>query len=172
MIWWIVIIFAIGCGIWWAKETYSIGSGVGVGFLVLLLGVILAFLLCLLIGAAEPPYAEPYTVQTTEIRALRDGTDIEGRFGGGIFCTSGYIDEEPVYTVLVNTDRGMKTEVYKAKNTYIQFTDEAPRVETCVCEAIGFWNFFCGDGILDTLEYIIYIPTDSEVVCDYVIDLE
>ena len=74
--------------------------------------------------------------------------------------------------VIVKTENGLQTKTYKAKNTYIQFTDETPRVETIKYEAIGFWNFFCGDGLLDATGYIIYIPTDSEIVNDYVIDLE
>ena len=173
MIWWILIIAGIAFGIYYAVDLWM-GCFGGVAFSLLcgFMGGVLALLTVLLISCCDIPHLPAQHVDSTEILALRDGTNINGTVHGHIFCTSGYVNEEPVYTVLINTDRGMQTKTYKASKTYIQFTDEAPRVETCVNEATGFWNFFCGDGILDTVEYIIYIPADSEVVSDYVIDLE
>lgn len=173
MIWWIFIIAGIALGIYLAADLWM-GCFGGTIFTALcgFIGLLLALIICLIISCFDIPHLPAQPVETTEILALRDGSNIEGSMRGGIFCTSGYVDEEPVYTVLINTERGMKTEVYKAENTFIQFTDETPRVEKLVSEATGFWNFFCGDGFLDTTEYIIYIPANSEVVSDYVIDLE
>lgn len=174
MIWWIFILIAIGIGIWVGIEEYSVGLGIATGLLSVLLALLASLLCCLIVSSCYkmPDNTPTNIVDTTEIIALHDGSNIEGHISGGIFCTSGYVDEKPVYTVLTKTDKGLKTKVYEADKTYIQFTKDKPKVETVVTEATGFWNFFCGDGLLDTTGYIIYIPTNSEIVNDYVIDLE
>lgn len=173
MIWWIFIIGAIALGVYFAIDLWM-GCFGGTVFSLLcgFIGGALALVIVLTVSCCDVPRLPAQPVDSTEILALRDGANINGNVHGNIFCTSGYVKEMPVYTVLINTNRGMRTKTYEADKTYIQFTDGAPRVETCVSEATGFWNFFCGDGVLDKVEYVIYIPTDSQVVSDYVIDLE
>ena len=170
MIWFIVIIIAVLVGIfgdWWdAFDAWLMG------FVTLVLGVLIALFICCICGAFIPYEATPEVTATTPIQAMHDGSSIEGRLRGGIFCTSGTIDEKPVYTVLVNTEKGLQTNTYKAEETYVRFTDDEPRVETHQYEATGFLNFFCGDGMWDKTEYIIYIPTDSVVANDFVLDLQ
>lgn len=175
MLFWILLIAAVIFTVWYGIEEYfSIGEWIGYSFLMLILVLLLFLVGFLLCGCCEHSYAEtPQLISTTEIVALRDGSNVEGHIGGGIFCTSGMIDEEPVYTVLVKTDKGLQTKTYKANETYIQYTDDVPRVEKVKYEATGFIDdiFIC-NGAYDKIEYIIYIPTDSQVVSDYVIDLE
>ncbi len=170
MIWIIMIIVVILCAIfgdWW-----DLGEAILYTGLLLIGALLLGAFICLLCGCWTSYSPHCTVVETTEIIAMHDGSEVNGTFSGGIFCASGYIDEKPVYKVLVKTDRGLQTTTYKASESYVQFTDETPRVEKQRIEAIGFWNFFCGDGVLDKHEYIIYIPKDSVVANDFVLDLE
>lgn len=162
-----VILFAIYEDWWW-----SWGEAILLTGLLLIAALLLAFLICMLCSCFTSYSPHCTVIETTEIIAMHDGSEVNGRVGGGIFCASGYIDEEPIYKVLIKTDKGLQTKTYKASESYVQFTNEIPRVETRRVEAIGFWNFFCGDGFLDKHEYIIYIPEDSVVANDYVLDLQ
>lgn len=174
MIWFLWILAAIIVPIvyvyneWW----FDLGDVMLVLLCVFLVGL-LVMLPATLIGEACAEWSPHSTViEAVEIQALRDGANIDGAFGGNVFCARGYIKEKPVYTVLIKTPRGLKTVTYDADKTFVQYTDETPRVEAHRVEAIGFWNFFLGDGFLDKTEYVIFIPSDSQVADDYVIDLE
>ncbi len=168
---WIIAIIGVICiavfGDWWDWGETVLGT-----FFALLVALLLSGALCCLSECWVSYSSESTIEETVEIIAMHDGSSASGNMGGGIFCVSGTIDEKPVYKVLVETDKGLQTKTYKADETYVQFTDEAPRVEKHRVEAIGFWNFFCWDGLLDKTEYIIYIPTDSVVANDFVLDLQ
>lgn len=168
MIWFLWILAAIIIPIIYAHNEPWVGLGdiLLVLLCVFLVGLLVAFP-AIMIGEACAEWSPHSTVtETVEIQALRDGSNIDGVFGGSIFCARGYIKEKPVYTVLIKTPMGLKTVTYDANKTFVQYTDETPRVEVHEVEAIGFWNFFLGDGVLDKTEYVIFIPSDSQVAND------
>lgn len=170
MIWIIVIIIAVLCAIF--GDWYDTGDAVFMGFISLFVIGLLAGFICFICGAFVNYNETPELVSTTYIQAMNDGSAVNGKFGGGIFCASGTIDEKPVYKVLTVTEKGLQTKTYKAEETYVRFTDGEPRVEQVKYEAVGFLNFFCGDGMWDKTEYIIYIPEDSVVADGFVLDLQ
>lgn len=173
MIWWLCILIGIGVGIWITVDTYGgFGEGVANSAIGGLCGFLIALVICLIASGGIFTIVDTDIVSTREIYALNDNAMVNGHIGGGIFCASGYVNEDYVYVVLVNSDKGLKIETYKTDETYIQYTDETPRVEEIRNEVSKGVDFFFGDGFMDTTEYIIYIPTNSQVANNYVIDLE
>ena len=168
MVWLILIIAGIITGIFICRyECTGVSTMFAVCPLMAMVFVMAGLLLSLAITAiAEPPY-ETTTINTTEIIALRDNTETEG-----VFCIRGQIDEKPVYTVLVKTPMGLQTVVYQADVSYVQFTDGSPRVETIKQTATGAWPWWFGQIWFEKTRYIMYIPQDSEVANDFVVDLE
>jgi hypothetical protein len=67
---------------------------------------------------------------------------------------------------------GLQTVVYKANVSYVQFTDDAPRVETVRSTATGAWPWWFGQIWFEKTTYIIYIPQDASVTNDFVVDLQ
>ena len=173
MIWWLCVLIGIGVGIWITIDNYGdFREGAAMSALCGFCGFLIALIICLIASCGTFTIVDTDVVSTTEICALNDNTMVNGHIGGGIFCASGYIDEDYVYVVLVNTDKGLKIETYKTDKTYVQYTDETPRVEEIRNGVSKGADFFFGDGFMDTTEYIIYIPTNSQVANNYVIDLE
>ena len=172
MIWGIAIIIVILLAVFYLDWQYYLDESILFTGFFLIVALLLTALICVICSCFTSYSPHCTVIESTEIIAMHDGSETNGRFGGSIFCASGTIDEEPVYKVLLMTEKGLQTKTYKASETYVQFTDKEPRVEKCNIEAIGFWNLFCGDGFLDKYEYIIYIPEGSTVVNDFVLDLE
>lgn len=168
MIWFILVIAGIVAGIILCKcENTGTASMFAVCPLMAMVFAMAGLLLSLAITSiAQPPY-DTTIVDKTEIVALNDNTHTEG-----VFCIRGYIDEEPVYTVLVKEPMGLQTVVYKADTSYVQFTDGTPRVETIRSTATGAWPWWFGQIWFEKTTYIIYIPQDASVANDFVVDLQ
>ena len=140
------------------------------GFIVFLMGALISM------GAVActDTWTPPEIVETTSIVAMRDNSAVEGHISGGIFFTSGYVDEKPVYTVLISTDKGLTSKNFQAEETYIRTIENgsAPRVEKLEYRGndsgVFFWTFFNDV----KYEYIIWVPADADIVDDYVVDLE
>jgi hypothetical protein len=174
MIWIIALVIAgvwIGYKIyndpWWLDDIFLYGILI-ICFL-LIAGIVIA-------GASTgvSEYGEPVVVEQTSIVAMRDNSAIEGHISGGIFFTSGYVDEKPVYTVLIKTDKGLTTKNYKAEETYIQYIEDgsAPRVETLEMTSTSkAFKFWCGFDPIKN-EYIIWVPADADIADDFIVDLE
>lgn len=108
-------------------------------------GAILAFVVGIVIGIAAyggTHWKEPVT---TPLVSLADGSDIHGRFAGGLFLSTGYVDSSPSYTWYEKTDENSyerkDVEASSATIHYLLDTDRAPyytyREEVT---DHGFWN--------------------------------
>lgn len=172
---WIIALALVGIWIgyeiyhnpWWYDDILLYG-------LLIVCALLITFLFAALASTGVSEYGEPVVVEQTSIAAMKDNGAVEGHISGGIFFTSGYVDEKPVYTVLVKTDKGLTTKNYKAEETYIRYIEDgsAPRVEklelTSTDKAFKFW---CGFNATKN-EYIIWVPADADIADDFIVDLE
>lgn len=113
-----------------------------------------------------------------DIKSLKDNSQIEGEFGGSIFCTRGYIGEKLSYSYLREYEQGEKIEYIPADNTYIKYNDEIqPHItvykEKCAPTELMkflFLNcFFDGERVI---RYELTVPTGTVQNDVYEIDME
>ena len=174
MIWIIALVIAgiwIGCEIYrnplWYDDIFLYG-------ILIVCFLLIAGMVVTVVSMGVSEYGEPVVIEQTPIIAMKDNSAVEGRISGGIFFTSGYIDEKPVYTILTKTDKGLTTKNYQAEETFIRYIEDgsAPRVEklemTSTSKAFKFW---CGFDTAKT-ECIIWVPADADIADDFIVDLE
>lgn len=111
-----IIIAAVLCFIgwyWWDLviteskyyRRYHIGEAVFLTFLSTFIGFFVWVLVAVLIVSGLGQCIQPLTVKDqykTHLSALNTGQDVQGRF----FLGSGYVNSEPVFSYLIENDRG------------------------------------------------------------------
>lgn len=114
----------------------------------------------------SPSEGQVNTVKETELIALQDNLTING----AAFLFSGYIDEELQYLYLYDNGYGMQYNNIKAKNCYIKYTNDTPRVVE--------WTLSNNNNVINHLfcpqktYYTFYVPEGSVIENTYSIDLE
>lgn len=121
-----------------------------------------AIIICGIVIFVEPATYSAKTTQTYSITALSDNfSSYVGRY---------YTEDGLYYSFLYQTDKGVTAKSIEADQSYIKNTDDAPYIEE---NKIRFknpvLNFLLGPW---STEYTIYIPEDSFIQENYVIDLE
>lgn len=121
-----------------------------------------AIIICGIVIFIEPATYSAKTTQTYSITALSDNfSSYVGRY---------YTEDGVYYSFLYQTDKGITAKSIEADQSYIKNTDDAPYIEE---NKIRFknpvLNFLLGPW---STEYTIYIPEDSFIQENYVIDLE
>jgi len=107
----------------------------------------------------------------TNIIALKDNSDIQGHIDGGIFVTSGYINEKMYYYCMESTSEGSHMIKIPADYTYIKETnDVSPYVvkksENWKSNKVRFWLID-----INNEKYYIYVP-EGTVDTTYKINME
>ena len=106
---------------------------------------------------------DSYVVHT--LVALQDKNAVNGEFHGGLFCSSGYINEKLVYTYAYKTDNdGIKTQQVDADKSTIYY-DNNPRAEWITLTR-HYWYYSDTKTICN-----IYLPEGS-VASGYNVDLK
>lgn len=123
---------------------------------------LIMFIICGIVIFVEPATYSAKTTQTYSITALSDNfSSYVGRY---------YTEDGLYYSFLYQTDKGIAAKSIEADQSYIKNTDDAPYIEE---NKIRFknpvLNFLLGPW---STEYTIYIPEDSFIQENYVIDLE
>ena len=123
---------------------------------------LIMFIICGIVIFVEPATYSAKTTQTYSITALSDNfSSYVGRY---------YTEDGLYYSFLYQTDKGITAKSIEADQSYIKNTDDAPYIEE---NKIRFknpvLNFLLGPW---STEYTIYIPEDSFIQENYVIDLE
>lgn len=107
----------------------------------------------------------PYVTHT--IIALSDGNEVDGKFRGGRYCTSGYINEKFTYVYGYETvGGGMKIQKAGSDIAVVYFRDDIEPCAEWYKETKTFW--WCTE---ERKTCDIYIPTDS-LEASITIDLE
>ena len=166
----IFIVTITACAIWCAREDGIAGALLGM-LLGLLFGLLILVLLCAIcigisLGAETIVTDEP--VEVIELVSFEDKYGIEGYF----YRRSGTIDSTMEYVYLYNeTGKGIAIGEIPTKNTYLNESDtEVPRIEIYHSR---YKNEFLHKMFGSTIaEYIVYIPSNSIVANQYVVDLE
>lgn len=108
---------------------------------------------------------EPYV--THSIIALSDGNEIDGKFRGGRYCMSGYINEKFTYVYGYETyGGGMKIQKADADISVVYLRDDVDPCAKWYTETKTFWWCERERATCD-----IYVPTDS-MQASIAIDLE
>lgn len=123
---------------------------------------LIMFIICGIVIFVEPATYSAKTTQTYSITALNDNfSSYVGRY---------YTEDGLYYSFLYQTDKGITAKSIEANQSYIKNTNDDPYIEE---NKIRFknpvLNFLLGPW---STEYTIYIPEDSFIQENYVIDLE
>lgn len=140
-----------------------------IGLVIALIGVLLFCLFLFAVGRCEKqPWEraeEPYVTHT--IIALSDGNEIDGKFRGGRYCMSGYINEKFTYVYGYKiAGGGMKIQKAGADVSTVYFNDD---IEPCAKWYRWTKKFWWCEQEKTTCD--IYVPTDS-LEASITIDLE
>ena len=105
-------------------------------------------------------------IATEHIKALRDGSDINGKFHGSAFGMSGYINEKLYFTYLIDLGAYDKIGKIEADRTRIyEIEDGDYRVEWC--KEVAKYKMWSTES---EYNWRLYIPPNS-IVNDFEIDL-
>ena len=154
----------------------------------LFIGIFLAFVLSALLLLCIPAiicFAIPLSdittteelIETKELRALNDGTAIEGKFSGEIFVSSGRINEKAVYAFYYEDkeDGCIRYGSIPAETTkiYLIGDNEKPRVETYMLyhSRITLLTAPVKVPVKESTIYKLYVP-DGSITTDITLDLE
>lgn len=165
MLWIIALVIGIAAGIYYAYEVgWSWAAYIGWPILF----VILALLITMTVGclcSVGIPVEKTELVDSINIVAMKDDIGIGGYYR--------HVESEGKYWVLTRTNKGLKMIDYDATQTYVQYTDEFPKVDTykvipksCVRTFLFTKNWF------ETTEYIIYLPVTGKTTKEFVVDLQ
>lgn len=121
-----------------------------------------AVAICGVLIFVEPATYSAKTTQTYSITALNDNfSSYVGRY---------YTEDGLYYSFLYQTDKGITAKSIEADQSYIKNTDSTPQVkENKIRFKNPILNFLLGPW---STEYTIYIPEDSFIQENYIIDLE
>lgn len=159
----------IGGGIVIACAFDNSDKGCTVGGIMFLISVVLIGLVIFASCKCEKqPWERPEDPYVTHsIIALSDGNEIEGKFKGGRYCMSGYINEKFTYVYGYETvGGGMKIQKAGADIAVVYFRDDVAPCAKWYKETKTYWwcersRYTCD----------IYVPRDS-LEASITIDLE
>ena len=165
----IVLIWSL---IYFIKEEESFGVSLLGTFLFSLVGLLGAILISLVVTAFGSCCANYEIVKThqEEIVCLQDNMGINGYR----YAYRGYIDEKLQYLYLTEEEgKGITSKQIPADRTYINYTDEKPRVITHEMQFSNPVLHFFSSGFEFYNEYSLYLPEGSIAVeGQYNIDLQ
>ena len=171
-----IIGFFIGFGysIWeWGRLD---GDAFLYGFFGLLIGFLLAGLLCLLIGGCAP--TEMVLVDEYNIYALADNSRYESYVSGNAVLIRGNSKEDLVYQFMYIKDgKGyafMEAEATKSYLNYLSDAGGTPKVEIYGEKyASDFVAWLIGADMFEgDKEYIFWLPQDAKIVDSFIVDFE
>lgn len=103
------------------------------GFATLLIGGLVSVLIIGVISIWVPREYIGETHHEDKLRALSASSETGGRFAG-IFATTGYVDEEPVFRFIRAEGKGFVLDSIEADRTILYEGDYTPKVVTTVYE--------------------------------------
>ena len=167
------LLIVIGIIIYDLKEWQRLGIETFLKYMVgILSGIVVAFLLWVFICSVYSPTTSISSTETCEIIALTDNETLSGSAGGSIFMAQGRINEKLQYRYLYEIEgKGLAFGSVDADNSFINYTTDTPHL---VIQHYDYDNALMRWLFLNYTEpdYIFYIPTDSQIIDDYIIDLE
>ena len=174
----LIIIIAIGRALYIEGMLNDIFEWV----LYILIGIVVVFVALLVaVFALSIPVSDVTTseelIDTKELRALNDRTQIEGRFSSGIFVHSGSINEKPVYAFYYEDKEsgGIKYGSIPAETTtiYLIGENEKPKVEeyTLYETYISVLTAPMECTVPSKSIYKLYVP-DGSITTDITLDLK
>ena len=161
MLFWILVglavLVVVAVIVWWTIE-----EGFGLGIMGGILSALTAGA-CLL-GAMGLLNMVPWTqvgdaeVREHKLSALGSSSEVEGRFSGGIFVSSGYVNEEPVFRYIRSEGNGFVLRSVSADDTVVYQGDYEPRIEITSTE---WGNEFLYPWTYEYESYALYVPEGS-----------
>lgn len=151
---------------------------VGCGFLMFVIGSLLAVLISIIVSLSVVPFLDKtiVVVGETPLVAIKDGSSVSGSF----FLGCGTIGESQKYTYLkeITSHTGRKAfksgSVHVASAIVIETNEESPkmiRYEYILSSAFAQWLLFCGPSTYKRVPIEFIIPVGS-VITTYEVDLE
>lgn len=166
------IITAIICIIYFIKEEEDFFPSAILTFLISIASMLLACIISLCVTGFGMNNANYETIETRqdEIVCLQDNMSV----GGRRYAYRAYINEKLQYTYLTNeTGKGIVSKQIPADDTYINYTEEQPRVIKRVMVFSNPILSFFSSGLETDYEYTLYLPEGSIAVeGEYNIDLQ
>ena len=176
----IALMAIIAIGISWFNDGMLDDALAWIALLFIAIGILLMALLvaglCLVIPVSDVTTSEEL-IDTKELRALNDRTQIEGRFSSGIFVSSGRINEKAVYAFYYEDKEsgGIKYGSIPAETTtiYLIGENEKPKVEeyTLYETYISVLTAPMECTVPSKSIYKLYVP-DGSITTDITLDLE
>ena len=148
---------------------------VGISLFILCIFFFLA-IICFVIPLSDITTSEEL-VNTKQLRALNDGSEIEGKFSGGLFVSSGRINEKAIYAFYYEDkeDGCIRYGSIPAETTkiYLIGENEKPRVETYILHysRITLLTAPVKVPVKESTIYKLYVP-DGSITTDIILDLE
>lgn len=171
----IFIILGLVLGIIYEYSTFNELDGTSIlcGFLGSLMGAIVGFLSILFISAYATGNCETEIIETeeAEIYAIADNPRYSNVMSG-VFIVQSITNEELKYGYMYKIEgKGYGFAEVSADRSYLNYTNEQPKV---IINTYDYSNKLLNKlGIFlmkDKKEYIFYIPEDSQVIDNYIID--
>jgi len=156
-------------GCFWDKLALTIVIGIG--------GALSGLLISMVITACVNADIATYE-KSEEIVLLKDNSNIDGSFRGGLFFSSGVIGEEMVYVMYVKTATGFDMKKVKCSDATVVYTKTTPRIvttwedfaDTKRNKFLGAGNCYVA-GDLAGPKYIIEVP-DTTITNAFKLDGE
>lgn len=165
----IVLVWSI---VYFIREDEDFISSILATTLLTLIGMLFASLTSTMVSGIGSCHANYETVAThqNEIVCLQDSMGING----GRYAYRGYIDEKLQYVYLTKEEgKGITSKQIPADKTYINYTEENPRVVTREMQFSNPVLHFFSSGFEFNNEYDLYLPEGSIVIeGQYNIDLQ
>lgn len=170
---WIFTIIFVGLIVWWIwgtwTDNYFFETWIGRTFSTILALAVGFGLICaawwMAIGLAiwQTPDFQKGEVTSKDLVAIQTKDTVEGRFGGSIFASYGYVNGIRVLSYISKDDEGgLRVGYSPAVNSVIYEGDEKPRIETHHWYKENGW-FFPFGSVQKSDSYSFYVPTDSVV---------
>lgn len=168
---WIFTIIFLALIAWLIKgtwtDTYLFDTWIGRTFMTILLVavgfglIVLSWWMAIGLAVWQTPDFQKGETTTKKLVAVATKDSIEGRMGGSIFASYGYVYGVRTISYLSkNEDGAIQVGQVYAENSYVYEGDEKPRVETHHWFKENGWFF--PFGVVQTAEtYSFYVPTGS-----------
>ena len=172
----IIILAIIGLilGIIYEYSTFNELDGTSVlcGLLGGLVGALVGIIAILFMSAYATYNCETEIIETeeTEIYAIADNPRYSNVMSG-VFIVQSITDEELKYGYMYKIEgKGYGFAEVSAERSYLNYTNEQPKI---VINTYNYSNKILrklGIFLIEEKEYIFYIPEDSQVIDNYIID--
>ena len=176
MIWLIIVgLITIGIIIYLWKDNpcydfWDVIGNIGWSIVMIIVGVISMGLTFLTTSGITTLCAdvEYDKVSESKIIALNDNLTVQDSY----YVMSGYVDGDLYYYYYVQEeDLGYITKKVPANDSFIQYTEDEPRIEKYESHFINDAAYFWGGACMKDFRYIIYCPKDT-VTNEFTIELK